>query len=75
MTLSIIKDPATGLIGYFAVLGMAFFGGGIRRVFSEAGVRSGSSRCTSATFLFFLLIFGAIFAPRYALGLVETVSI
>ena len=52
-------DPATGLAGYFAVLGMAFFWGmGFAGYSVAAGVRSGSSQgAQAATFLFFLRYF------------------
>lgn len=80
MTLGSIigADPATGFIGYFAVLGMAFFWGmGFAGYSVAAGVRSGSSQgAQAATFLFFPAIFLApTFVPREALkGWLETAA-
>ena len=80
MTLGSIigADPATGFIGYFAVLGMAFFWGmGFAGYSVAAGVRSGSSQgAQAATFLFFPALFLApTFTPRYALkGWLETAA-
>ncbi len=71
-------DPATGIWGYFAVLGMAFFWGmGFAGYSVAAGVRSGSSQgAQAATFLFFPALFLApTFTPRYALkGWLETAA-
>ncbi len=80
MTLGSIigADPATGFLGYFAVLGMAFFWGmGFAGYSVAAGVRSGSSQgAQAATFLFFPALFLApTFTPRYALkGWLETAA-
>ena len=71
-------DPAAGIFGYFAVLGIAFLWGmGFAGYSVAAGVRSGSSQgAQAATFLFFPALFLApTFTPRYALkGWLQTAS-
>ena len=71
-------DPATGTVGYFAVLGIAFLWGmGFAGFSVAAGVRSGSSQgAQAASFLFFPALFLApTFTPRYALkGWLQTAS-
>ena len=71
-------DPAAGIFGYFAVLGIAFLWGmGFAGYSVAAGVRSGSSQgAQAASFLFFPALFLApTFTPRYALkGWLQTAS-
>ena len=78
MTLGSIigADPATGFLGYFAVLGMAFFwgmGDDYRR-WHFFNKKVGGTQ--AATFLFFPALFLApTFTPRYALkGWLETAA-